>query len=126
LALLQTGRPEHGLQLLDEALAQILTPGWEERGYLAEIHRVRAALLTALLREADAEAEFRASLQVAREQEARWLELRAAMDHARFMHGRGRSVEAVWLLRPVYAWFTEGFDTRDLIEAKALLDELGR
>lgn len=73
---------------------------------------------------ASSEAEFQASLQVAREQEARSLELRAATDYARFMHGRGRSVEALGLLRPVYDWFTKGFDTRDLIESKALLREL--
>jgi tetratricopeptide (TPR) repeat protein len=124
-ALVRLGRPQEALSLLDESLAQIRTPGWEERSYLAEVLRVRAAALLALGRKSEAEVDLQASLEVAREQEAKSLELRAAMDYARFMHARGRTGEALTLLRPVYDWFTEGFDTRDLIEAKVLLDELG-
>lgn len=100
---------------MDECLTQIYTAGWEKRSFLAEVLRARAAALLALGRESEAEADLRSSLQVAREQEAKSLELRAAMHYARFMRGRGRSVEALGLLRPVYDWFTDGFDTRGLI-----------
>ncbi len=64
------------------------------------------------------------ALEVARSQSAKTLELRAASDLARLWHDQGRSEEARDLLAPVYSWFTEGFDTTDLKEAKALLDEL--
>jgi predicted ATPase len=66
------------------------------------------------------------ALNIAREQEAKLWELRAAVSLARLRHDQGCPVEARDLLAPVYEWFTEGFDTRDLKEAKALLDELGR
>src|SRR5262245_32985013 len=77
--------------------------------------------------EADGTAElcFRRALDVARAQEAKSLELRAAMSLARLWRDQGKRTEARALLAPIYAWFSEGFDTGDLIEAKALLDELG-
>jgi predicted ATPase len=67
---------------------------------------------------------FRRALAVARQQQAKSLELRAAMSVARLWRGQGKRQEARELLAPVYGWFTEGFDTLDLKEAKALLDEL--
>ena len=73
---------------------------------------------------AKAQAYFEISLALAREQQAKSLELRAAMSMARLWRDQGKRDEARELLAPVYGWFTEGFDTRDLKEAKALLDEL--
>ena len=71
-----------------------------------------------------AQAYFEGALAVARNQQAKSLELRAAMSMARFWRDQGKRGEARELLAPVYGWFTEGFDTRDLKEAKALLEEL--
>ena len=73
---------------------------------------------------AKAQAYFERSLAVAREQQAKSLELRATMSLARLWRGQGKRDEARQLLRPVYGWFTEGFDTLDLKEAKTLLDAL--
>ncbi len=69
----------------------------------------------------DAEAQFLSALDMARKQEARSLELRAAMSLARLWQAQGKGEQANQLLRPIYAWFTEGFDTADLIEARQLL-----
>jgi predicted ATPase len=74
--------------------------------------------------EAEAEASFQRALDVARGQKAKCFELRAATSLARLWQRQGKRAEARALLAPIYGWFTEGFDTRDLIEAKALLDEL--
>jgi predicted ATPase len=73
---------------------------------------------------AGAESAYLASLDWARTQQAKSWELRTATGHARLMRDQGRAREAYELLAPVYGWFTEGFDTRDLKEAKALLEEL--
>ena len=73
---------------------------------------------------AKAEAYFERALAVARQQQAKSWELRAAMSMARLWRDQGKVQEARELLAPVYGWFTEGFDTRDLKEAKALLEEL--
>jgi predicted ATPase len=75
--------------------------------------------------QADAETWLQQALDVARRQQAKSLELRAAMSLARLWQRQGKRAEAYELLAPVYGWFTEGFDTVDLQEAKALLDELG-
>jgi predicted ATPase len=74
---------------------------------------------------ARAEKYFERALAIARQQQAKSLELRAAMSMARLRREQGKHNEARCLLAPVYGWFTEGFDTPDLKEAKALLDELG-
>jgi predicted ATPase len=74
--------------------------------------------------EPQAEELYREALSIAQEQEAKLWELRAAASLARFRHDQGRHTEARDLLAPVYGWFTEGFDTPDLKDAKALLDEL--
>ena len=73
----------------------------------------------------EVEANFLQALDVARRQEAKSLELRAAMSLARLWQQQGRHAEAYELLAPIYGWFTEGLDTADLQEAKALLDTLG-
>jgi len=93
---------------------------------LPEIHRLRGELTGRLPYSDPAKAEdsFRTALAIAREQGTRGYELRAAVSLARLRRDQGRRTEARDLLAPVYGWFTEGFDTPDLKEAKALLDEL--
>ena len=82
------------------------------------------ALLSSELDAAKAEAYFQRALAVARQQQAKSWELRAAMSLARLWRDQGKPQQARELLAPVYGWFTEGFDTLDLKEAKALLEEL--
>jgi predicted ATPase len=74
--------------------------------------------------QAEAEASFRTALAIARQQGTRGFELRAAVSLARLLCDQGRRTEARGLLAPVYGWFSQGFDTQDLINAKALLDDL--
>jgi predicted ATPase len=97
-----------------------------ERLWEADIRRIAGeiALKSPQPDAAKAEAYFESALAVARAQQAKSWELRAAMSMARLWRDQGRRDEARDLLAPVYAWFTEGLDTRDLTEAKALLDEL--
>jgi predicted ATPase len=97
-----------------------------ERRWEAEVYRLKGELLLARSAEHDAEAEtcFRQALAIARRQQAKSLELRAAMSLARLWQQQGKRGEAYDLLAPIYGWFTEGFDTADLQEAKALLDAL--
>jgi predicted ATPase len=98
----------------------------KERWYEAEVHRTagEVALKSPKRDAAKAEAHFERALAVARQQQAKSWELRAAMSMARLWRDQGKRDEARELLAPVYGWFTEGFDTLDLKEAKALLDEL--
>jgi predicted ATPase len=118
------GQPEEGLATLSEALAFVEQT--DQRHSEAELYRVRAELL--LMQGQDAEAEAEASLhkaiEVARRQSAKSWELRATTSLARLWHTQGRTDEAYWMLEEVYGWFTEGFDTADLKEARALLEEL--
>jgi class 3 adenylate cyclase/predicted ATPase len=118
------GRIEAGLEALEEALA--LVDSTEERWWEAEIHRLKGELLHSLARQEndDVEAEFATALRIAGRQGAKSLELRAAISLAGLWAGRGERQRARNLLAPTYGWFTEGFDTPDLKEAKALLDEL--
>ena len=118
------GHTQDGLQALAEAYT--LVEQQEERWWEAEVCRLRGVLL---LRQpgtpqAEAEAWLRRALDVARRQEAKSLELRAAMSLSRLSQQQGKQAEARALLAPIYGWFTEGFDTSDLQAAKALLDEL--
>ena len=118
------GHPEDGLQALVEA--HTLMEQQEERYWEAEVCRLRGVLL---LRQpgtpqAEAEAWLQRALDVARRQEAKSLELRAAMSLSRLWQQQGKQAEARALLAPIYGWFTEGFDTADLQEAKALLEAL--
>jgi predicted ATPase len=118
------GYTEEGLQVLAEA--HTLVEQHEERYWEAEVHRLRGVLLLRQPETPQAEAEtwLQRALDVARRQEAKSLELRAAMSLARLWQQQGKRQEAHDLLAPVYHWFTEGFDTADLQEAKALLDVL--
>jgi predicted ATPase len=120
----QAGDLAGALLLINEVIAQIERPGWEERHYYAEALRIKAWLLTLKNDTEGAERAYIASLDWARKQQAKSWELRTATSYARLMRERGREREARELLAPVYGWFTEGFDTLDLKEAKALLDEL--
>jgi class 3 adenylate cyclase/predicted ATPase len=118
------GHPEDGLQALAEA--HTLVEQQEERWWEAEVCRLRGVVL---LRQpgtpqVEAEAWLQRALDVARRQEAKALELRAAMSLARLWQQQGKRAEAYDLLTPIYGWFTEGFDTADLQEAKALLEAL--
>ncbi len=98
-----------------------------ERFYEAELHRLKGELLRSLALSHDSEAEtcFYRALAIARHQHATSWELRAATSLARLWQSQEKRQEAYDLLAPVYHWFTEGFDTADLQEAKALLAELG-
>jgi predicted ATPase len=120
------GQVEEGLQLLAEALAVAHDTG--ECRWNAELHRFKGEFLLArpAAQHAEAETCFRQALAIARRQQAKSLGLRAAMSLARLWQRRGKRAEACELLAPVYGWFTEGFDTADLQEARALLEELGR
>ena len=120
----ELGRIDHALAILDDALADAERTG--QHHFDAELHRQSGAIL---LRKTPndvtaAEAAFMRAIEVARSQQTRTFELRAAMGMARLWRDQGKVSEARELLAPVYGWFTEGFDTRDLKEAKALLEEL--
>jgi predicted ATPase len=118
------GHPEDGLQALAEA--HPLMEQHEERWWEAEVYRLRGVLLLRQPGTPQAEAEtwLQRALGVARHQEAKSLELRAAMSLSRLWQQQGKRQEAHDLLAEVYAWFTEGFDTADLQDAKALLEAL--
>jgi predicted ATPase len=118
------GHPADGLQTLAEA--RTLVEQHEERWWEAEIHRLRGVLLLRQPGTPQAEAEtwLQRALDVARRQEAKSLELRAAMSLSRLWQHQGKRAEAYELLAPIYSWFTEGFDTADLQEATALLAAL--
>ena len=98
----------------------------KERWFEAEVNRIAGeiALKSPKPDAAKAEAYFERALSVARQQQAKSWELRASMSLARLWRDQGKVQQARELLAPVYGWFTEGFDTRDLKEAKALLNEL--
>jgi len=115
---------EEGLATLDDALAKAVAFG--ERGWDAEIHRLRGELTGRLPYPDPAKVEdsFRTALAIAREQGTRGYELRAATSLARLWSKQGRQGEARDLLAPLYGWFTEGFDTADLKDAAKLLSEL--
>jgi len=115
--------PADGLQALVEAYT--LVEQHEDRWWEAEVARLRGVLLLRQTGTPQAEAEpwLQRALDVARCQEAKSLELRASMSLARLWQQQGKRAEAHELLAPVYGWFTEGLDTADLQEAKALLDE---
>jgi class 3 adenylate cyclase/tetratricopeptide (TPR) repeat protein len=120
-ALSRQGDVETGLRLLDECLDQIERPRWHERVWLAEILRLKGWVLMRQGRRTEAETQLRASIQCARRQQAKSWELRSSKTLAELLIERGQRDAARQLLAPIYGWFTEGFDTLDLKEAKALL-----
>jgi predicted ATPase len=120
-----TGLVDEGLEALNEAFTIIAKSA--EGFYEAELYRLKGELL--LLRDGDtamtqAHTCFRRAIEIARNQRAKGWELRATMNLARLLATQGRHDEARAMLAEIYNWFTEGFDTADLKEAKALLDEL--
>jgi predicted ATPase len=120
----KAGQAEEGLALLDEAQGLVAKTG--ERAFEAEVYRVKGELL--LTRSpsdpAGAEAAFREALEVARRQSAKSWELRVSTSLARLWQQQGRKDEAREVLAPIHAWFTEGLETKDLKDAKAVLDGL--
>ncbi len=117
---------------IDEGLRALAGPfdrtdNGELRYWEAEFHRLKGELLLASSGDNQPEAEtcFQKALEVARRQSAKSLELRAATSLAHLWQGQGKIDEARDLLAPVYGWFTEGFDTADLKDASALLDQFG-
>ena len=115
------GQFEEGLERLDQAGTMIETT--QERWFEAEVHRLRGQILLKKNDRATAEDSFRRALDIARQQNAKFWELRAATSLARLWSEQGKINEALQLLAPVYGWFTDGFDTEVLREAKAALEE---
>ena len=120
------GQSDDAWRCIGEAMTAAETT--KEKWYEAEIHRSAGeiALLSPERHAAKAEAYFERALAVARQQRAKSWEIRASMSLARLWRDQGKPQQARELLAPVYGWFTEGFETRDLKEAKALLEELAR
>jgi predicted ATPase len=118
------GQPEAGLTALSEALTLVEKTG--ERYYEAELHRLQGELLLQQSPGNAPEAEtcFHQAISIALYQSAKSWELRAATSLAKLWQSQGKPDEAREFLSPVYAWFTEGFDTADLKDAKSLLEEL--
>lgn len=123
-ACLRVGQANAALAAVTEALACIDRS--EERVFDAQVHWCYGNVLLAQAdrNAAEAEGSYRHALEIARGQNARLLELRAASSLARLWRDQGKHSKARELLAPVYGWFTEGFDTLELKEAKTLLDEL--
>ena len=123
-ACLATGRIEEGLSAVREAFTEV--EGTAARYYEAELNRLEGELLLASEApdESRAEGSFRNAIAIARGQEAKSWELRAATSLARLLARQGKREEAHALLASVHGWFTEGFDTADLKEAATLLSEL--
>jgi predicted ATPase len=119
------GQPAGGLTVLTEALTLADTTG--EHWYEPEFYRLKGALLLQASAANDVEAQtyFQQALVVARRQQAKSLELRAAVSLSRLWQQQGKRTAAYELLAPLYGWFTEGLDTADLQEAKAVLEDLG-
>ena len=126
----QAGQVEEGLDALAEALAFVDKTGIRE--WEAELYRLKGELTVqkspkseVRSPKSEAEACFLKAIEIARCQRAKSLELRATTSLARLWQQQGKQKEAHSILSEVYTWFTEGFDTKDLQEAKALLEELG-
>jgi predicted ATPase len=115
-------QPEEAVTTLDEALSLVEQTG--ERHWEAELYRLNGELLLMQGDEAEAEASFDRAVEVARRQQAKSWELRATTSLARLWKKQGKQEEAREVLSGIYGWFTEGFATADLVEAKALLEQL--
>jgi predicted ATPase len=116
------GKLPDAFELINEALQGTEASG--ERWSEAELHHIKGRLLRARGDYGESETSFRKSIEITRKQNARGLELRAATSLAGLFHDQNRRVDARDVLAPIYNWFTEGFDTPDLMDAKALLDQL--
>ena len=118
------GDPDTALGIVEECLKQIERPAWQERLWLAEVLRIKGWILMGRGREEEAEVQLRAAIGCAKQQQAKAWELRAAATLATLMHKRGECEAARLLLSPLCEWFTEGADTKDLVEARELLERL--
>ncbi|MGA8939717.1 MAG: adenylate/guanylate cyclase domain-containing protein [Acidobacteriaceae bacterium] len=123
-ALALDGDLEAAMNRIDECIEQINRPSGQERLWLAEVLRTKGLILILLKRDDEAEIQLRAAIECANQQHARSWELRCATTLASLMAKRGQRDTARELLLPVYAWFTEGVDTPDVMDARALLDSL--
>ena len=121
-AYLADGRVSEGIAAADEGLALSRSSG--VRLLESEIHRLKGELLWQCGKDEAAAQSFRDAIELGRRQSAKSLELRATMSLARLLDNQGRRAEARSMLAEIYKWFTEGFDTADLKDAKTLLDEL--
>jgi predicted ATPase len=117
-----SGQTQQALDLLVEALQTV--EATSERVFEAELHRLQGAILLNLGRNDEGESSLRRALTISRSQQARLWEVRASTRLARLWHDQGRQAEARDLLDPICSWFSEGFETVDLKEAKALLNKL--
>jgi predicted ATPase len=124
MAYVELGQPDDARGCIDDAIEKVERSN--EKWCEAEVYRIAGEIALKSLGPDTEKAEkyFDHALAVARQQKAKSWELRAAMSLARLWRDQGKVREARELLAPVYGWFTEGFDTRDLKEAKALLEEL--
>ena len=124
MAYAELGQLDDARRCIDDAIDKVERS--KEKCWEAEVHRIAGEIaLKSLAPDTEkAEKYFEHALSVARPQQAKSWELRAAMSMARLWRDQGKAQQARELLAPVYGWFTEGFDTRDLKEAKALLEEL--
>jgi predicted ATPase len=124
MAYAELGQPDDARRCIDDAIDKVERS--KEKWCEAEVHRIAGEIaLNSLASDTEkAEKHFDRALAVARQQQAKSWELRAAMSMARLWRDQGKLQQARELLAPVYSWFTEGFDTLDLKSAKALLDEL--
>ena len=118
------GLIEEGLKTLIEAFA--LVEERNERYYEAELYRLKGKLLLLLGDETEAEGSLQKAIEIARRQQARMWELRAVMDLCRLWERQGKTAEAQKSLAKIYGWFTEGYDTPDLVEANRMLKELSQ
>ena len=123
-ALALQGDLDAALEMIGESLEQIERPGWQERLHLAEVLRLKGWMLMRQGRGEEAETPLRASIDWARQQQAKSWELRSSTTLAQLLLERGRRDAAREVLAPIYDWFTEGFDTHDLMAARALLESL--
>jgi predicted ATPase len=118
----QSGQPGEGLKTLEAAFDSIEQT--DEHHWEVEVHRIQGELLLMQGDESQAENSFQKAIEIARRQSAKSWELRATMSLARLWHKRGRTADARQELEEIYNWFTEGFDTPDLKDAKSLLEKL--
>jgi predicted ATPase len=115
------GQTQEGLEVIDKALAFV--EDTDERYWEAELHRLKGELMLIRAARAGAEASFRQAIDIARRRNSKSLELRATVSLARLWQDQGKTEEARQMLAEIYDWFTEGFDTFDLKEAKEILGE---
>jgi predicted ATPase len=119
----RAGRAEQALSAISQGLAHVAE--YHEHVHEPELHRLRGEILVGLGDSEGAETSLRRALEIAQAQQAKMVELRAALALAKLQRGQGRTKEACALLQPLEEWFQEGRDTPELVEARAILDSFG-